>query len=113
MEHRLLNSEEVRVALESLPDWIEKDGWLRREFRTPGFAHTMMLANLVGCVAEAAWHHPDLVIGYACLTVKLQTHKAGGITAMDTELAARIEDVATWKPDSESALDGFPKNWIR
>lgn len=113
MAEQVLSEQELGEALQTLPGWIEKDGWLRREYRTPGFTHTMMLANTVGFLAEAAWHHPDLVLGYAQLTVKLQTHRVGGITAMDVELARKIEDVATWKPDEESALDGFPKNWIR
>ena len=28
-------------------------------------------------------------------------------------LARRIDDVALWKPDESSPLEGFPKNWVR
>jgi 4a-hydroxytetrahydrobiopterin dehydratase len=72
----------------------------------------MLLAQTIGYLAEAAWHHPDLSIGYAQVTVKLQTHRVRGITPMDVALAKRIQEVVTWKPGEDSPLDGFPKNWI-
>jgi 4a-hydroxytetrahydrobiopterin dehydratase len=101
-----------RIAKE-LPGWELREGWLRRSYATPSFAHTMLLANTIAYVAEAAWHHPDLNLGYAKVTVKLQTHSARGITDKDFELARRIEEVALWKPPEPSALDGYPKNWVR
>ena len=102
----------ARIAKE-LPGWELRDGWLRRSYTTPGFPHTMLLANTIAYISEAAWHHPDLSLGYAKVTVKLQTHSARGITDKDFELAKRIEEVALWKPGEGSALDGFPKNWVR
>ena len=89
-----------------------RDGWLRRKYKTPGFAHTMLLANAIGFIAEAAWHHPDLELGYAYVTVKLQTHSAGGITQKDITLAHKINEISLWKPEDNSALEGFPKKWI-
>ena len=111
-EDHLLTEGELQVALQELPDWELRDGWLRRSFTTPGWPHTMMLTAAIGLVAEAAWHHPDLNIGYAKVTVKLQTHRVRGITNSDIELAGRIDDVACWQPAADSALDGFPKRWV-
>ena len=108
-----LTDEQLQAELESLPGWEVRDGWLRRQYKTPGFPHTLLLANTIGYLAEAAWHHPDLSLGYAEVTVKLQTHRARAITAHDVELARKIHEVVTWMPGDESALDGFPKNWIR
>jgi 4a-hydroxytetrahydrobiopterin dehydratase len=51
-------------------------------------------------------------VGYAQVTVKLQTHKVRAITNMDFDLARKIEEVVTWLPDEGSALDGYPKKWI-
>ena len=112
-ELNVLSDADLAEALKWLPDWEIRDGWLRRTFVTPGWPHTMQLVQAIGFIAEAAWHHPDLRVGYAKVTVMLQTHKVGGITAMDTELASRIDALALWKPDDSSPLDGFPKNWIR
>ena len=107
-----LTQQQIDNALDELPGWELRDGWLRRKYGTPGWTHTMLLANAIGFLAEAANHHPDLELGYAQVIVKLQTHSARAITRKDTTLAAKIDEVARWQPDAESALDGFPKKWI-
>jgi len=110
-EDHVLSEAELQAALSDLPGWEVRDGWLRRTFDTPGWTHTMLLANTIAYLAEAAWHHPDLSLGYAKVTVKLQTHRVRGITESDVELARRIDEVALWKP-SGGALAGFPKKWV-
>ncbi len=107
-----LSEAEIQQALESLPGWELRDGWLRRKYRTPGFAHTMMLVNTIGYLSEAANHHPDLSVGYADVTVKLQTHRVHAVTAHDVELAQKIHEIVTWQPADGDALDGFPKQWV-
>lgn len=107
-----LNESELAEALALLPGWELRDGWLRRTYKTPGWSHTLMLANTIAYVAEAAYHHPDLSLGYAQVTVKLQTHRVRGITTHDTALAKRIDEVVLWKPPADSPLEGFPKNWV-
>ena len=108
-----LSEEQVVEALADLPGWEIRDGWLRRKYITPGWPHTMLLASAIGYAAEAAWHHPDLELGYAQVIVKLQTHRVKGITQSDIDLAQRIHEVAKWKPGNDSPLEGFPKNWVR
>ena len=112
VEDHVLTNEELQEALGGLPGWEVRDGWLRRAFTTPGWPHTMLLTSAIGYVAEAAWHHPDLTIGYAKVTVKLQTHRDRAVTTSDVELARRIEEVACWQPPEESSLAGFPKRWV-
>ena len=109
----VLSEAEIQEALESLEGWKSEDNWLQRSYQTPGWSHTLALAAAIGYAAEAAWHHPDLELGYARVKVKLQTHRGGGITAHDTALAKRIEEIATWMPGEDSPLDGFPKNWVK
>ncbi len=110
-EDHVLTEEELTAALQRLPGWEVHEGWLRRTYNTPGWTHTMLLVQAIGYVAEAAWHHPDLSVGYAKVTVKLQTHRVRAITYSDVELAARIDEVVLWKP-SGGALAGFPKRWV-
>jgi len=105
--------EQIAHELAKLPEWEYRDGWIRRKFKTPGWSHTIMLANAIAYASEAAWHHPDLELGYAQVIVKLQTHKVRGITGMDIALAEKIEEVALWKPAEDSPLDGFPKTWVK
>ena len=89
-----------------LPHWALENGWIRRKFKTSGWKATLMLVNIVGHLAEAAWHHPDLTVSYAFVIVKLITHDAKGITDKDFELAAKIEAVIGWQPANETRLDG-------
>ena len=72
---------EVAERLKALPGWYFEDGWIRRVYKTDGWPTTLMLVNAVGYLAEAAYHHPDLSVTWARVTVKLSTHSAGGITA--------------------------------
>jgi 4a-hydroxytetrahydrobiopterin dehydratase len=109
---RLLGEEELNQELASLPGWEVRDGWLRCSYSTPGWPHTMALVQTIGYLAEAAWHHPDLKVGYAKVTVLLQTHRVRGITPSDVELARKIHEVVQWTPSETSALDGFPKKWV-
>jgi 4a-hydroxytetrahydrobiopterin dehydratase len=112
-EDVVLDEAGLKKALTGLPNWEVRDGWLRRKFTTPGWPHTLMLVNTIGYVAEAAYHHPDLEVGYAQVVVKIQTHRVRAITESDVALARRIEDVALWKPEAGSPLGGFPKNWVK
>ncbi len=109
----VLTEEELENELQSIPGWEIRDGWLHRLYKTPGWPHTMLLANAIAYVAEAAWHHPDLSLGYAQVIVRLQTHRVRAVTWSDIELARKIHEIVVWKPDEGSALDGFPKNWVR
>jgi 4a-hydroxytetrahydrobiopterin dehydratase len=104
-------TEEIEARLkDELPRWYLEDGWIRRKFKTSGWKSTLMVVNTVGHLAEAAWHHPDLTVSYAFVTVKLMNHAAKGVTEKDFALARKIEDVLMWKPGREegSALEGTP-----
>jgi 4a-hydroxytetrahydrobiopterin dehydratase len=94
---------------EELPHWYLENGWIRRKYKTSGWKGTLMVVNTVGHLAEVAFHHPDLTVSYAFVTVKLMNHAAKGITNKDFELASKIEEVVMWQPGKESgALEGTP-----
>jgi 4a-hydroxytetrahydrobiopterin dehydratase len=108
----LSESELADILGSTLSDWEFREGWLRRTYNTPGWPHTMMLVQTIGYLAEAAWHHPDLKVGYAKVTVMLQTHRVRGITRNDIALAKRIDQVVLWLPKKDESLEGFPKKWV-
>jgi 4a-hydroxytetrahydrobiopterin dehydratase len=102
---------EINARLsEQLPHWTFKDGLIRRKYKTSGWKGTLMVVNTIGHLAEAAWHHPDLVVSYAYVNVKLMNHAAKGVTDKDFELALKIEQVIMWQPgaDEGCALEGTP-----
>ncbi len=95
---------------DELPHWYYEDGWIRRKYRTSGWKSTVMVVGAVAHLAEAAWHHPDLTVSYAFVTVKLMNHAAKGVTDKDFELARKIEEVVAWRPGAVEggALEGTP-----
>ena len=104
-------AEEVAARLAAeLPAWRLEDGWIRRKYKTSGWKATLMVVNTIGHLAEAAWHHPDLVVSYAFVTVKLMNHGAKGITDKDFALAKKFDEVLLWQPglDEPAVLEGTP-----
>jgi 4a-hydroxytetrahydrobiopterin dehydratase len=105
---RVYEPEETEAHLRrDLPDWRLADGWIVRTYRTAGWKSTLMVVNAVGHLAEAAWHHPDLVVSYSSVEVRLRNHAAKGITDKDFELAAKLDSVVLWRPEG-GALTGTP-----
>lgn len=91
-----------------LPAWRVEAGRLRRHFATDGWRASMLLANGIAHLAEVAWHHPDLRIGWDGVTVFLHTHSEDAITDKDFELGRMIEDWVCWRPGPGAALEGAP-----
>jgi 4a-hydroxytetrahydrobiopterin dehydratase len=59
------------------------------------FAEAVGKVNAIAILAEAADHHPDILIyGWNKIRVTLSTHDAGGLSDKDFELAAKIEEIA-------------------
>lgn len=95
--------DQIRQRLEvELPGWYYENGWIRRRIRTGGWKATLMVVNVIGHLAEKAWHHPDLTVSYAFVIVKLVTHAAKGVTDKDFALAKKIEEVVMWDAAGES-----------
>ncbi len=114
MEERVLDIEAARRALAEagLSFWQVEGGALVRRYKTEGWPTTLLLVNAIGYISEAAWHHPDLEVGYNRVVVRLRTHSAGGITMKDIALAQQIERVVTWRPEQESPLEGVPRTFV-
>jgi pterin-4a-carbinolamine dehydratase len=104
---------QITERLGTLQGWSRSDNALRRPYETDGWPITLMLVNALGFIAEAADHHPDLVVGYRRVTVTLSSHSAGGVTAKDFELAEKFDQVALWRPRPGGALTGTPEKFVR
>jgi pterin-4a-carbinolamine dehydratase len=109
----VLTEAQIAARLQhELPRWSFTSGHIERVFKTAGWKASLMVVNAIGHLAEVAWHHPDLAVSYASVTVRLMTHDAGGITDKDFELARKIEEVVMWRPGQQpgSALEGTPND---
>ena len=108
---RTYDDAEVEERLRrELPQWRLADGHIVRTFRTASWKGALMVVNTVGHLAEAAWHHPDIMLSYKSgVEVRLTNHAAKGITDKDFALARKIEEVVMWRPGQEGgALSGTP-----
>jgi len=86
--------EQLAVALRSLPAWQQEGDTLRRSVQAEDFPAAIRLVVAVAGTAEEMNHHPDIDIRWRTLHFTLSTHSAGGVTALDLELAARIDSLA-------------------
>ena len=90
-----LGSDETSSRLAALGDnWKESEGKLRRTYRFPDFVTAFGFMSEVALVAERMNHHPEWFNVYGRVEVALTTHDAGGITALDFELAEAMERAA-------------------
>ncbi len=81
----------VAAALAGLPGWSGDAHALQRSVGAPTFLAGIALVEQVAEAAEAMDHHPDIDIRWRTLRFALSTHDAGGVTALDVELARRID----------------------
>ena len=88
-----LSISEIEEGLRALPGWSIQDGKLIKQFELSSFPDLVSCVVKIGFIAEAADHHPDLLINYKRLTFMLSTHSLGGVSDKDLELAKQIEAV--------------------
>lgn len=79
-----LSTDEVRDRLGRLEGWARDGDAIRRQYTFDGFASAVAFVVRVGFDAEAADHHPDILLSnYKKVTLTFTTHSAGGLTAKD------------------------------
>jgi len=107
-----LSESQIRGNLGRIPGWSLEEGALRRTYKTDGWRGSMLVANAIAFLCEAADHHADLTVSWPAVRVALSTHSAGGITAKDFEVAELIEKQVGWRPPAGSALSGPAKPFV-
>ena len=66
-----------------------------RDLERSDFAGAMAFVNAVAGLAEAANHHPDILIhGWNKVRLTLSTHSADGLTQSDLDLARGIDGLS-------------------
>lgn len=90
-----LPAQEIARYLENTKGWsASADGKaIMREFVFPNFAEAQFFVNLVGAIAEAEGHHPDIAFGWGYAAFALTTHAIGGLSESDFIIAAKINEL--------------------
>lgn len=82
------------AAAEGTGDWRVVDGWAHAVFATGSFAAGVALVGEIGRLADAANHHPDVLLSYPRVAVKVATHDTDSLTTADVDLARAISAAA-------------------
>ena len=88
----LLNDADIEQRLQG-SGWRRDGGAIVRDFELADFTAAIEFVQRVAEQAEAANHHPDILVhGWNKVRLTLSTHSEGGLTQADFELAARIDE---------------------
>jgi 4a-hydroxytetrahydrobiopterin dehydratase len=85
-----LEQSAIQQRLAGLSGWTLTDNAIRKTFELASFPDAIAFVNRIAGLAEAADHHPDILIEYRKVTLTLSTHSAGGLTTNDFDLAQQI-----------------------
>jgi 4a-hydroxytetrahydrobiopterin dehydratase len=91
MQMDKMSETQVTDALKVAPEWSLVGEAIQRTYQFKDFITAMKFVNAVAEAAEAAQHHPDILIRYSRVTLTLATHDASGITSKDFDLASHAD----------------------
>ena len=86
-----LTDAEINAQLDGISGWTVENEKLHKEFQFNSFVEAFGFMVRVALIAESMNHHPEWFNVYNRVTVDLATHDAGGISALDFELAKKID----------------------
>ena len=88
----LLSDAQIELRLEG-SEWRREGETIVRDFDLADFVAAIELVQRIADLAEAANHHPDILVhGWNKVRLTLSTHSAGGLTEADFTLAERIDE---------------------
>lgn len=80
--------------MKKAPLWKREGEEIVRIFQLPGFQDSIRFVNDLAKEADQADHHPDMLIQYSKVTVRLSTHDCNGLSSRDFALAAVADRLA-------------------
>lgn len=89
-----LSKTDAEARLKSLAGWTLDGDAIRKQFTFADFPAAVAFVDRLAPVAEAADHHPDILINYKRVTLTYSTHSEGGLTEKDFAGAAAAETIA-------------------
>lgn len=87
-----LSEQEIEAGLAKLTGWRRKGTWIERTCERSSFPEAVRAVGEIAVIAEDMQHHPQIIIDYKTLTLRLTTHDVNGLTALDLDAAGRFED---------------------
>ena len=88
-----LTDAEVNEHLTRAKGWTLASGKLHRAFECKDFVSAFGNMTRVALVAESMNHHPEWFNVWNRVVIDLNTHSVKGISNLDFELAAKIDEI--------------------
>ena len=90
-----LSPADVDQRMKSLSGWSLQGDEIRKQYTFKNFPEAVAFVNRLAPEAEAADHHPDILINYKRVTLTYSTHSEGGLTDKDFAGAATADRLVT------------------
>jgi 4a-hydroxytetrahydrobiopterin dehydratase len=87
---QVLSEEQVKKHLETLDDWELDGDAIKRDWIFKDFSEAMDFINMIAVIAQNHNHHPEIYNVYNRVSLRFNTHDAGGITEKDIDIAKEI-----------------------
>lgn len=90
-----LNENEIKEYLKQLKEgWeIINNQYIEKTYKFKDFKDALDFVNRIGDIAEKENHHPELILHWGRVVVKLMTFKIKGLHENDFILAAKIDQL--------------------
>ena len=91
-----LSDSDVTEALSELDGWTRAEGReaIYKKFKFVDFRHAFTFMEDVAVEADEMSHHPEWLNVYNRVEVTLTTHDVGGLSELDFDLAAIMDEIA-------------------
>lgn len=90
-----LTQKDIEKRLKKITDWSinTKQTELVKTFQFSNFVNGLGFVAKIAVHAEILNHHPEITLSYGKVKILLSTDEVKGITALDFELAKRIDSI--------------------
>ena len=89
----LLSADQRQMLPVTLPHWTIHEQSISRELVFNDFNEAFGFMSRVALLAEGRNHHPNWSNVYNRVSITLSTHDLGGLSDLDVELAAAIDQL--------------------
>jgi 4a-hydroxytetrahydrobiopterin dehydratase len=74
--------------------WQEDEqGHLKKNFAFKNYRQSFAFTSQIALLAEKKNHHPQIILDYKQVTVRLVSHDVGKVTERDIDLANQIDKI--------------------
>jgi 4a-hydroxytetrahydrobiopterin dehydratase len=90
-----LKGEDLRKLSQQLGnDWkVVNEHHLEKNYTFKDFREALEFTNQVGELAEKQGHHPEIILTWGEVRLRIWTHNIGGLSENDFILAAKVDEI--------------------